>query len=574
MKRKSFYTIRIVAGIIMMVTMQAARAEGFPTSNSHSPQYFRMLSRNASTQIDAVYYNPAGVASLGNGFHFAVNDQFLMQKNNISSSYPVLSDGEYTGGLIAPMNPSVFLAYRTGNLAFSLGSFLVTGSMNHDDGLPYFEIPASRQVPDLTVLSRLPFPEPNFDVTSYFADISYEARSIYSGIQAGASYNYENIVSFYAGVRAVIASNRYLEFFKDAQLMVNNELVPASEWLSTTALPAATNHRNAAITDATKCQQLISLGAGSYTLSQVQSAGYISSAERARLESDLRNYAGLSSAQIAALNINQAYTRFNSALMNFTAATVKISEAVNILDDKESDMEQRGTGLTPILGMNVNLGKSFNLGMKYEFRTSLSMTNNVIVDDFEIYTDEAEVIYEIPAILAVGAGYRLRELLEVQVSFNIWFDKHIYWGQNLRDYLTAASEDDIRDRELKANTWELALGLQYNLSSKIALSLGCMTSQPAPEDSFQYDFGYTSPSVTAGGGIRWKLTESLTLDAGIMNAFYRDVNVTYTDAKLQEWFTKYPELYGGPEYSDGEFRGIYSKNRLGISVGLSYSILK
>jgi long-chain fatty acid transport protein len=375
-------------------------------------------------------------------------------------------------------------------------------------------------------------------------------------------------------VRAIVSSNRYLGYFKDAQLMVNNELVPASEWLTTTALPAASNHRSSALSDVTKCQQLISAGAGAYTIAQVQTAGYISSAERARLENDLRNYAGLTSAQIAALNINQAYTRFNSAYLSFNSATVKIPEAANIMDDKESDAEQRGSGLTPVLAMNVNLGKSFNMSMRYEFRTSLTMTNNIISNDFELYPGEAESAYEIPALLAIGAGYRLQELIEVQVSFNLWLDKHINWGRNLRDYLTAASEEDIRDRELEANTWELALGLQYNVNSKIAVSLGCLTSQPAPEDSFQNDFGYTSPSVTAGGGIQWKLTESLTLDAGIMNAFYRDVNITYTDAKLQEWFTKYPELYGGSEYSDGEFSEIYKKSRLGISLGLSYNILK
>lgn len=574
MKLKTSYTTVIISAAMIILTMQGARAEGFTTSNSHSPQYFRMLSRNASTQIDAVYYNPAGVASLGNGFHFAVNDQVLLQKNNISSSYPVLSDGEFLGRLTSPLNPSVFIAYRTGNLAFSLGSFLATGSMKHDNGLPYFEIPASRQAPDLTVLSRLPFPEPNFDVTSYLADISYEARSICSGIQAGASYNYADIISFYAGVRAIVASNRYLGSFKDAQLMVNNELVAASEWLTTTALPAASNHRSTATADALKCYQLIIAGAGSYTIAQVQNAGYISSAERARLENDLRNYAGLTFAQIAALNINQAYNRFNNAVENFTAATGKIGEAANILDDKDMEVQQSGFGLAPVLGMSVNLGTSFNIGMKYEFRTKLRMTNNVTSDGFGLYADEAEVTYEIPALLAIGAGYRMRELLEVQLSLNIWFDKNIYWGQNLRDYLTASSEEDIRDRKLKANTREIALGIQFNLNSKIALSLGCLTSQPAPAGSFQNDFGYTSPSVTVGGGIQWKLTESLTLDAGVMNAFYRDVNVTYTDAKLQEWFTKFPELYGGSAYSDGVFSETFTKSALGFSLGISYNILK
>ncbi|MBE0679684.1 MAG: aromatic hydrocarbon degradation protein, partial [Bacteroidales bacterium] len=44
-------------------------AGGLVTNTNQSAQYIRLLSRNASTDVDAVYYNPAGLTKLAPGFH-------------------------------------------------------------------------------------------------------------------------------------------------------------------------------------------------------------------------------------------------------------------------------------------------------------------------------------------------------------------------------------------------------------------------------------------------------------------------------------------------------------------------
>ena len=49
-----------------------------------STSFVRMSSRNASQEIDAVYYNPAGVMSLSNGFHLNVTNQFTWINQNLS----------------------------------------------------------------------------------------------------------------------------------------------------------------------------------------------------------------------------------------------------------------------------------------------------------------------------------------------------------------------------------------------------------------------------------------------------------------------------------------------------------
>ena len=54
-------------------------AGGIMTNTNQSASYARMLARNASLSIDGVYYNPAGLTKLGNGFHLSLNNQTIFQ---------------------------------------------------------------------------------------------------------------------------------------------------------------------------------------------------------------------------------------------------------------------------------------------------------------------------------------------------------------------------------------------------------------------------------------------------------------------------------------------------------------
>jgi len=49
-------------------------AGGLVTNNNQSAMFTRLQNRNASTDIDAVYFNPAGLTKLGNGFYFSINN--------------------------------------------------------------------------------------------------------------------------------------------------------------------------------------------------------------------------------------------------------------------------------------------------------------------------------------------------------------------------------------------------------------------------------------------------------------------------------------------------------------------
>ncbi|MDD4108798.1 MAG: hypothetical protein PHH93_08775 [Prolixibacteraceae bacterium] len=134
----------------------------------------------------------------------------------------------------------------------------------------------------------------------------------------------------------------------------------------------------------------------------------------------------------------------------------------------------------------------------------------------------------------------------------MYFNKGVDWGPNTRDY--AAGHEVIRTREIDRNGIELGLGLQFNVLDNFAFSIGGLYGDMGIADSYQSDFSYSNPSITAGAGFAWKLADALTLDAGVSNTFYKDQTVTFDD----------PDI--------GEYNEVLGKTTLNFAIGLSYSI--
>ncbi len=200
--------------LVTAVSFISAFAGGLVTNLNQSAQYIRMLSRNATNEIDAVYYNPAGLTQMKNGWHFAVASQTIFQDRNISSTYPLLTGGkaEYKGEVRVPVLPSGFAVYKKGKSAFSFG-FGVTGgggSAEYANGLPSFE----SQISALPVmLNALGVP-----TTGYESDIYFNGSSAYWGFQLNYSYQVNEALSISAGARTIIADNTYEGHIRDIQV--------------------------------------------------------------------------------------------------------------------------------------------------------------------------------------------------------------------------------------------------------------------------------------------------------------------------------------------------------------------
>lgn len=544
---------------IVVILSSATYAGGLLTKTSQSTQFVRMASRNASLQIDAVYFNPAGLTELDDGWHFGLYNQTIFRNKTVNCGYPLLNESNYISKTTEPFSPSAFAVFKTANLAFSLGFGLNAGdgSVNFKNGLPTFEIPISRAVPELEGLNSY-----GYDITAYDLENSLSGTSSYMGIQAGVSYKVIKGLSVFGGVRFLSGKSTIDGYIRNIQLEVNGNYEDAPDFLNQAGsqlIAKATSYSGSANT----VQQLITAGAGNYTIAQVQTAGYITSAQRATLESGLASL-GFSQVQIAAMNCNQVRSNFVTGATNYNQQGTKALVMAVYTQDREFVTEEKGTGMTPFFGINYSPSGNLNIALKYEHKTKI-----VPIEANE--NDEPELISSIPGFLAVGIGYKPISRLETQISFNLYFDKDVDWGINPRESV-AHNRDTFR--AIERNSFELALGLQYNISDRFAVSAGAVTFQPGVNNSYQSDLSYINQSVTTGAGIQWKLTDQITLDAGIMYSFCKSQESRYFDVKLQEYNNKYPSEYSGLEFVHGEYSDNMDRSELVLSAGLSFSLFK
>jgi long-chain fatty acid transport protein len=506
MKRNISVLKRLFPVSLLIFAAYNSMAGGILTNTNQSAQWVRMLSRNASTQIDAVYFNPAGVMKMENGFHIALQNQSLFQTRTIKTTRPT-NNKEYTGEVKAYLFPTAFLVYKLDGVAFSFGFGPNGGggSASFDKGLPSFEGKIASQL-----LPKFP---------AYSVDIAFDAQSVFYGLQLGVSWKMGEMVSGYAGARYLPSVNQYTGHIRDIMVKVGSTMTLASPYfaLGATAAGGAS----------AQIQQLINLGAGNNTIAQVQNNGYISSATRAQLENGLAGL-GLTPAQIAALNMNQVKSTFD-------AGKNTLEKAASDTKDLYVDTRATGFGITPIFGINIAPTEELNIGLKYEHKTKLRLTNDTKMDPatgygdggMEFLKDEKTIPSDIPGIITAGVSYKFTKKFLASVSFNEYLDKGVDWATNIYG----------EKRTIEKNYWELALGLQYNIVENFALSAGVMQSTTGVSEQYQSDFSYSNNSNTFGGGFQWNITKRLTFDAGVLyttyavakKSFYKDAQKTILD---------------------------------------------
>lgn len=526
----------VITGIVLGFSQ--AFAGGILTNGNQSAQYIRMLSRNASTSVDAVYYNPAGLMKMDNGFHLSLQSQSLFQTKTVESGFPTLHTSKFEGTLTAPVFPTAFAVYKKDRFALSLGFGPNSGggSVEFEKGIPYFEKDISSLVPKLAGLSKL-----GKNVSDYKVDIYFKGESVYWGIQGGVSYKVNDVFSVYGGLRYVPATTKYNGHLKDIELNVNGTFKNASTFLQGEVAPLMTGAANNATGAANNIQPLISGGAGSLSLAQVQGLGKIDAATRTSLEQGLIGL-GKTQAEINLMNISQVQAAFTAgaASLNGQAATMVGTAAA--LQDKLVDVEQTGTGYTPILGVNISPVPGLNIGIKYEFETKLTLTNATVVDGTGKFPDKKETDSDLPSLFSVGADYKLTKKFDLSISFNSYHDKGVNWGNNIYG----------EHRTMGTNGWEVAFGGQYQLLSKFAVSAGYLHTEMGITTQYQSDFSYINSGDSFAGGFEWKPLARFTVDAGMIYTAYKDEQKAFTDPTF------------------GAYSETYKKQNIGFALALGY----
>jgi len=430
-------------------------AGGLVTNTNQSAMFTRLQNRNASTGIDAVYYNPAGLTRLGDGLYVSINNQTIGQTKTVGNNYPYLNGKpvDYVGKVSAPIYPGVYVAFKTGKLAFSAGFNPIGGGggAKYDKGLPSFEMGISDLVPGLNgQLTPLAGSIPNVNtIAGYQADIYFEGTSVYFGYQANVSYAITEALSFALGGRMVLAKNTYNGYIRNTKI-----LAPAS-------------------------------------YGGLQSPGTY-----------LRFVAGL-------------VPEPTKSTLNGTATAIDGKTSV------EADVEQTGSGYTPIISLNFSPSDKLNLAMKYEFKTKLELTTSVKdgKNAGGMFTDGGKTIADMPAMLSFGAEYKATEKLMVTASMNTYFDKNV-------DYDGSATLDIPM---IKKNFLEYGLGAEYSLSEKLRASAGWVATSTGVNSDYQNDQRYSTNTNSFGAGFGYRITSMIDLNIGGQYTMYKEgsKNITH-----------------------------------------------
>jgi long-chain fatty acid transport protein len=430
--------IVLIAAAVLSVNL--AWGGGIMTNTNQSASYIRMPVRDASLGIDAVYYNPAGLTSLADGFHLSLSNQSIFQNRTINNDFPLLNHNEFSGRVTAPLFPSVYAAYKTGNLALSFGFNPVGGGGGavYEDGLPSFEMEVSGLVPLLQPAG----------VTAYRNDIHFEGSSIFLGGQLGVSYAVNEVLSFFGGARYVIATNSYEGYLR------NIEVNSLAGWMRP----------------------------GSY----------------------LRNV------------IAPMQSGMEQAVTLATA---------NVLDEATADIEvkaiQKGTGITPVLGVSIRPTEQFNIGIKYEFLTKLELENETTVDGTGMFPNGAKTRGDMPAMLSVGAGYQATRQLNLAAGAHYYFDRSADYGKRVNG--VAVSNKEVIDN----NFVELAFGLEYSVTNSLLVSGGYLRTITGVNEKYHSDMSHSLSTNNFGVGGRYAINNMIAVNLGFLMSFYDEDSRTY-----------------------------------------------
>jgi long-chain fatty acid transport protein len=488
-------------------------AGGLVTNNNHSAMFTRLQNRNASTGIDAVYFNPAGLTKLGNGLFVSVNNQTITQTQTVNSNYQFLSGTprKYVGDVSAPIFPGVYVVYNTGKLSFSAGFNPIGGGggAKYKTGLPSFEMPIADIPPSLS--------SQGISTTQYSADIYFKGSSAYLGYQANVGYKINDKISVAVGVRFVSASNKYNGYLKNIKINpvypafgagFTGGMVLASDFFTAGATTLSTLAAGASAFVA-GLQPIITAGAGATPLSSGTAVG-LSATQIGQIQQIL-GAAGLTPAQIGAISIAAAQGTLNAAAPGFTSKAAVMSANAAGTKDITVDASESGTGITPIISANFAPAENLDISVKYEFKTDIDLKTKVKNNNGGgIFVDGQTVIGDMPAELSIGLDFKPINKLLISASFNQYYDKNV-------DYDGSTT---VNINEIDHNFLEYGLGLEYGLTEKLRISAGWSHTTTGVNQAYQSDQSFSTNTNSIGFGVGYRITPMIDFNLGYQRAFY------------------------------------------------------
>lgn len=215
--------------------------------------------------------------------------------------------------------------------------------------------------------------------------------------------------------------------------------------------------------------------------------------------------------------------------------------------DADIDVDRTAWGLGAQIGFNYKATDKLNLAMRYDSRVKLNFKasgdeNRTSIlghqlgfsDFYPEYKPGTKTRRDLPAILALGAAYKVTDRWTTSISGNYYFNKDAKMDR------TKASPvlSQLGVKEVKAeydNGWEIALGNEYKLNEKWTLLGSVNYAHTGAKVSSYDDIEFALNSVTVGAGVKYAPTDCDEWVFTVCHFFYDQesghYNTKYTNYK-------------------------------------------
>ncbi len=506
---------------LLLAMATSTQAGGLLTNTNQNIAFNRNFARVGAIGIDGVYFNPAGVAFLDQGFHLSLNFQNVYQTRQITSAFSIpafantpyeypftLNGGDktdgskfYEGKASVPILPSFQVAYNKDKWSFQAGFGLTGGGgkASFNEGLPSFErqiaiLPAliNQQLPTFsTLLGQQETPATSYSMQSYMSGHQYNF-----GLQLGVAYKINENLSVFGGARFNYIYNKYEGNITNISADVNGNSQNLYEYFGSKAK---------LLTEKAAALQAQAVAAKTQADAyQAQANAATDPTAKAQLQAAANQYAA--GAQQASAGAKMV-----------SAGADKLNSSKELVKDRYVEVSQRGWGITPILGIDYRTGK-WNFAARYEFTTKFNIENNTKRDDTQKYENGVNTPNDIPGILALGAQYELLKNLRVMAGYNHYFDKD-------------ARMDNNKQRFLKHNTQEFLAGVEWDINPSVTVSAGGQrTLYGLGDGKYLTDLSFVTSSYSFGVGAKIKVAKNAHLNVAYFFTNYSKFTKNYEDA--------------------------------------------
>ena len=480
--RKQLTTIAIA----FATAVPSALAGGLVTNTNQNAAYLRLMCQDGIIDLSGLYANPAGTAFLKPGHHFSLNLQNAKQSRNIETSFPLFAlnsknpntTHRFEGDAYAPVIPSFHYSYNTEgkwsfNLNFALGGG--GGKCEFDNGLGSFEALYAG-----TLYQQVP------------AGVNAQLSQVLPGqvaaglVQAGVPEPYASQLAGTVSYDSKMTGYDLNAYMKGKQYYFGLSL-------------GATY----------KLRDNLAVFAG------------------ARVVYAMCNYNGFVD-DIKATYKYEYEVPANAAL-GFPGTK---GEGAGELDLNSNSLDlntdQKGFGVTPMVGIDWKINEHWNVAFKYEFKTRMRLKNKSQMNEFAAsmaetnsvlgqFADGKKVAADIPSIHSFGVQYSPIQPLRFNAGFRFYGDKKATQYGNKQDLIDH-------------NTWEASAGAEYDINKYVTVSCGYLRTQYGLSDAHMNDLSFSLSSNNIGLGFRVNVSERCALDCGYMQTFYEDRTVVTPSA--------------------------------------------